>query len=81
MTTLRENIQNSLNELQQLLNQTQDDDSFDNAVKEKWPDSSQAERIFVKIQRPEAESLGSERGRPSGTERDNVAVSKYSEEP
>jgi len=80
MATLREEVQKSLNELQKLLDESEDDAPFLKAVKEKWPNKVGACYDFVGYHLPEEATrslLGDEEeGQSSGEERDNVPIPK-----
>jgi hypothetical protein len=78
MTTLREKVQKSIDELQELLNKSEDDAAFLKAVKEKWPDEVDPGYILVECHLPEdgTRRLEDEEGEPSDEERGNVLIPK-----
>lgn len=47
MTSLRDDIQNYINDLQNLLNQHQDDQAFVDAVKQKWSNEDDLRHSFI----------------------------------
>jgi hypothetical protein len=47
MSSLRDDIQNFINDLQDLLNQHQDDQAFVDAVKQKWSNEDDLRRGFI----------------------------------
>jgi hypothetical protein len=77
MTTLRKEVQQSLNELQELLEKHQDDDDFLQAVKKKWDDEDNVCRVFVLSHLEEAIRLAADKsGRADDKGRKNVPIPK-----
>jgi len=79
MTTLRDEVQQSLNELQQFLNahQNDDDDFLQAAVKKKWDDEDNACRVFVLSHLEEAIRLAADKSGGSDDKgRRNVPIPK-----
>ena len=91
MSTLRELVQKSINDLQQFLNEQpdeQDDKAFLEAVTKKWAQPGDVCRAFVRFHQEEAirvapdedseptRGLPDEDGEPTGDEEINVLISK-----
>jgi hypothetical protein len=82
MTTLRKEVQQSLNELQELLEKHQDDDDFLQAVKKKWDDEDNVCRVFVLSHLEEAIRLAADNSSDSDDNkgRKNVPIPKVEQE-
>jgi hypothetical protein len=77
MITLREEVQQSLNALQELLDKHQDDKVFLQAVKKKWEGEYNVCRVFVLSHLEEAKRLPVDKGgRADDKGRKNVPIPK-----
>jgi hypothetical protein len=77
MNIVREYVQDYINELQSLLDTTQDDAAFIKAVEEKWPKEDDLRCSFVvACQNDLQPRLGDQSGEPDGSSTKNVLVGK-----
>ena len=77
MITLRDEVQQSLNALLELLETYQDDDAFLKAVKKKWDDENNVCHVFVLSHLKEAKRLAADNSGCSDDKgRKNVPISK-----
>lgn len=78
MSSLRDDIQNYINDLQNLLNQHQDDEAFVDAVKEKWSNKHDFRRSFIiACQKTGGLRLLDEGGEENGDSRPNEPVGRF----
>jgi len=81
MISLRDEVQQSINELQALLEKHQEDDAFLKAVKNKWDDEDNVCRVFVLSHLKEAKRLAADNsGCADDSGRKNVPISKWGAE-
>lgn len=80
MASLHHYIQDYLNDLQDLLNNTTDDESLIQAAQAKWPEADDLRQAFLVACRKETIRLGDEGGQEIGQGRVNILRGRLHED-